>query len=162
MTVIFFIAILIIGYRLFSGRANTVSYRVIRIIDGDSVVIESKKNRFEARLVGIDAPEMPDQPYALEAKLFLSSMIKNKYVRIRHYAIDPHNRLVSEIYLRNQNINLLMMETGYAEVYNGEHPKQLKLSKYINAEKRAFQARKNIWSQGSDYISPVIWRRYHM
>ena len=91
--------------------------KVIRIIDGDTFEIE---NGDKVRMIGIDAPELKDNE-GLESKNHLKLLIENKYVSLikdeKNKNKDFFGRLLRYVYLEDSDINLKMIEDGYANVY---------------------------------------------
>ena len=103
---------------------------VIRVIDGDTFEIE---NGDKVRMIGIDAPELKDNE-GLESKNHLKLLIENKYVSLikdeKNKNKDFFGRLLRYVYLEDSDINLKMIEDGYANVYTKF--KFTKSKKYIN------------------------------
>lgn len=108
------------------------------------------------RLAGIDAPEMkyfgiPAQNKSREAKEYLAKLIHKKMVRVRVLSIDIYNRINAIVYVRNgyfiwDNVNLKMLESGLACVYDrsgavyGGHRHEFNL-----AEQKAKANRLGMW-----------------
>ena len=142
-------------------------FKVTRVYDGDTVKARGQNIEIKIRLVGIDTPEIskekrdPGQPYSQKAKKYLASLVSNKSVDIKGYGLDRYNRILGVIYLDNQNINLEMVRAGLAEVYRGKPPKGFDTVPYLEAEKRAREAKTGMWSLGDKYISPKDWRKVH-
>ncbi len=140
-------------------------FKVTRVYDGDTLKAHGHDIEIKVRLVGIDAPETskkkghPGQPYSQQAKKYLVGLILNKTVDIKGYGLDRYNRILGVIYLNNQNVNLEMIKTGLAEVYRGNPPKGFDTAPYLEAEKRAREAKKGIWGLGDKYVSPKDWRK---
>jgi len=107
--------------------------KVIRIIDGDTFEIE---NGDKVRMIGIDAPELKDNN-GLESKNHLKFLIENKYVSLikdeKNKNKDFFGRLLRYVYLNNYDVNLKMIEDGYANVYTKF--KFTKSKEYINLNK---------------------------
>ncbi len=82
------------------------------IIDGDTVVIQGGDR---VRLLGIDADEKDENCYQ-EAKEQLKQLILNKEVSLEKDQTDKdqYGRLLRWIFLYDQNINLKMVEDGFA------------------------------------------------
>ena len=103
---------------------------VIRVIDGDTFEIE---NGDKVRMIGIDAPELKDNE-GLESKNHLKLLIENKYVSLikdeKNKNKDFFGRLLRYVYLEDSDINLKMIEDGYANVYTKF--KFTKSKEYIN------------------------------
>ena len=107
--------------------------KVIRIIDGDTFEIE---NGDKVRMIGIDAPELKDNE-GLESKNHLKLLIENKYVSLmkdeKNKNKDFFGRLLRYVYLEDSDVNLKMIEDGYANVYTKF--KFTKSKEYINLNK---------------------------
>ena len=146
-------------------------YTVIGCNDGDTCRVHDDKNQEKkVRLVGIDAPEVAKkkgrhpgrkelhgQPLGLAAKEKLNTMLKGKQVQLHEFGTDIYKRELAEIYLERLNVNVKMVEDGFAEVYRGKPPQGLHLESYQRAEQQAKAAKRGIWSI-EDYESPKAFR----
>ena len=103
---------------------------VVRIIDGDSIVLKADLG-FEVwisksfRLNGIDTPEIKtkvenEKKHALIARDALSERILNKIVRLENVESEKYGRLLADVYLDNDNLNEWMIEKNYAVKYAGD------------------------------------------
>lgn len=88
---------------------------VERVIDGDTIVI---KNKTSVRLLGINSPEKGEIYYS-EAKEFLEMILLNKTVELRFGKdkYDKYNRRLAYIFYKHKNVNLEMVDEGYANFY---------------------------------------------
>ena len=133
--------------------AGTVSaadpVRVVRIIDGDSLVLSVSGQQRECRLIGIDAPEWAQSPWGERARNHLHALVDKAgsflelETDVEHF--DKHGRLL--IYLRDQSGNLInakMVEEGMALTFN-KRPNLRHAALFRTAESRARSARKGIW-----------------
>ena len=142
-------------------------FKVTRVYDGDTVKALGHDIEIKIRLVGIDTPEISKgkrgtgQPYSQQAKKYLASLVLNKTVDIKGYGLDRYNRILGVISHDGKNINLEMVKAGLAEVYRGKPPKGFDTAPYLEAEKRAREAKTGMWSLGDKYISPKDWRKMH-
>jgi len=142
-------------------------FKVTRVYDGDTVKAQGHDIEINIRLVGLDSPETskkkrdPGQPYSQQAKKYLAGLVLNKAVDIKGYGLDRYNRILGVISHDGKNINLEMVKTGLAEVYRGKPPKGFDSAPYLEAEKRAREAKTGMWSLGDKYISPKDWRKTH-
>jgi len=68
-----------------------------------------------------------------------------KHIRLDIIEIDQYKRLVGIIWIGNRNINLEMVQEGYAEAYL-EYLMEPYRAQFIRAEKDARSARRGIWS----------------
>ena len=130
------------------------SGRVIKVKDGDSIIVRSDGNYFEIRLHGIDAPEW-SQPYGKSARRKLGSQVLYKTVSVDNITIDKYNRLVSVIYAGDKNINLEMVQSGNAWWYRQYAGSDNELKQ---AEDCAKAKKLGLWSS-PNAIPPWEWRR---
>lgn len=99
------------------GPSCAVTGKVIKVTDGDTVkVLDAAKKTHIIRLAGIDAPER-GQPYGKAASKYLAKQINQKIVCITGSKRDRYRRLVGVIWYQNRDINLAMVEAGYAWHY---------------------------------------------
>jgi micrococcal nuclease len=159
----FVLAVLIVCVTSAGARAE--DFKVVRVVDGDTITILDHGEKVRVRLVGIDAPETsrskldPGQPYSQKSKKHLAGLVLNKAVAVKSYGRGRYGRIIGEVFLGNVNVNLEIVEAGLAEVYQGRPPKGLDTGKYRRAEEAAKRGGRNIWSLGSKYVSPKEWRR---
>jgi micrococcal nuclease len=149
---------------------RTVTGTVTKVSDGDTIQVTTpERTKLRVRLYGIDAPETPKinqrtgrvnkpgQPYGKESWKALEGKIMGKQVQLEISDIDKYKRMVGIIWIGNRNINLEMVQEGYAEAYL-EHLKEPYRSQFIRAEKEARSARRGIWSL-SGYERPSDFRK---
>lgn len=91
--------------------------KAIRIIDGDTFVIESGD---KVRLIGINAPEITDI-MGIEAKQHLIELITGKYLFLKADHLsnerDRYSRLLKYVLIDSIDINEMMLKDGYAVAY---------------------------------------------
>ena len=97
--------------------------------DGDTcTTIEGEK----IRLACIDTPELKgkkaDPIAAKEARDFLNNLVSNTKVNIRRITTDRYGRTVAELYSGNINIQKLLVDKGYGQIYK-KYSNQCKWSK---------------------------------
>ncbi len=141
-------------------------FKVIKVFDGDTIQAKGNGLTFKIRLVGIDAPEkgrkgQAGQPFAQQSKQTLERLVGGRSVRIKQYGTGGYNRILAELFVNTQNINLTLVEKGLAEVYRGKPAYGLNKERYKRVEKRAKARRVGIWSLGRRYKSPRQWRKEH-
>lgn len=111
--------ILFIIYIIFPvlSFAKTISGQVIKVSDGDTIVIQTKQfKKIKIRLAEIDTPEMA-QPYGPIAQKALSKLVLSKTVMIHYKNKDRYKRIVGRVYLNTQDICAEMVGNGHAWVY---------------------------------------------
>ena len=117
--VMLILLLLVLNYDWLDNALNNFlnSYEpafVDRVIDGDTI----ESNKTSIRLLGINSPERREFYYD-EARDFLESMIFNQTVYLKYgkEKYDKYNRILAYIFLNNTNINIKMVENGYANYY---------------------------------------------
>ena len=86
--------------------SQDTSYRVLKVIDGDTVRIQYKNESTRVRLIGVDTPEMatPDKPaerFEKEASSFTHYLLTGESVYLRFDAKnkrDKYGRLLAYVY----------------------------------------------------------------
>ena len=128
----------------------------IKIIDGDTIVLNSEKIRF----YGIDTPEIKQtctdnngQPYScgIKATLELKKIIGSRKVSCIKKTKDRYKRSISICYVDGNDISSLMVKKGWALAYR-KYSK-----KYVKEEVIAKSNKAGMWS--GDFIAPWKWRR---
>ncbi len=123
--------------------------KVIRIIDGDTIVLETGQR---VRYIGINTPELSDKrpqvkQLAYEAKQFNSQLVYKKLVRLEKDVseTDKYGRLLRYVYLPDGTfVNLKLVEEGYA--FATPYPPDVKYQKlFKTAETQARIHKKGIW-----------------
>ena len=105
---------------------------VVKVVDGDTIdiIIDlgfdlSKKER--VRLAGIDAPEsrtrdLEEKKMGLETKDFLTRRLedgKTSGLRVKTEKDGKYGRMLGWIYCGETNLNIEMVDRGYAWYYDG-------------------------------------------
>ena len=159
--------ILIITFFLSQTLNGTEIYGVPKIIDGDTVHINSKKIRLE----GIDAPEIKQQckkpslkisaiiglqinknySCGVIAKIKLIDKINNSKIKCISSSKDRYNRFLATCYKNRINLNKWMVRNGYAVAYK-------RYSKdYVRDEEYAKKNKLGLWE--GTFIMPEKWRK---
>ena len=105
---------------------------IVKVVDGDTIdiIIDlgfdlSKKER--VRLAGIDAPEsrtrdLEEKKMGLETKDFLTRRLedgKTSGLRVKTEKDGKYGRMLGWIYCGETNLNIEMVDRGYAWYYDG-------------------------------------------
>lgn len=136
------------------SAANTISGKVTKVSDGDTVWITDAANeKHKIRLARIDAPEK-SQPWGAESATVLRGWVFGKDVRVEYAKRDKYGRILGTIFCGTNEVNLAMVQTGNAWHYNRFD----RTTAYSAAESAAKVARLGLWSQ-PDPINPFAWRK---
>ena len=130
--------------------------KVLRVIDGDTIVVSLLGKKNVVRLIGINAPESVHptkklQCYGKESSDKLNSILLNKYVLMMSDPVvgnyDKYNRLLRYVYLLNgKSINKIMINLGYSYEYTYKKQKYKFRKLFIASEKRARKRKLGLWS----------------
>lgn len=142
--------------------------RVIRIIDGDTVTVETQWRRMTIRLDSIDCPE-DGQHWGDTASYGLIKMIGGRTVRLEEHGLDSHGRTLATIYVRHANghewvnVNERMVTLGHAWVMRRfyDHLPRDRQEKLNRLEDWAKSKRVGLW-RTQDPVPPWHWRRRKM
>ena len=146
--------VLIINTLAFSKVLNASSS--LKIIDGDTIILNSEKIRF----YGIDTPEIKQtctdnygHTYScgIRAKLELEKIIGSRKISCIKKTKDRYKRSISICYVDENDINSLMVKSGWALAYR-KYSK-----KYVKDEAIAKLNDAGMWS--GKFIAPWKWRR---
>lgn len=142
------------------------NYRAIRIFDGDSFLATDGVMEFSVRIAGIDAPEggrpahgIKGQPFADEARDFLSRKILDRMVRIQGYGTDAYHRQLAEVFIGGRNVGLDLVRNGLAEAYRGKPADGVNIRLYREEENAARRSGLGVWCQDRRYVSPRDYRK---
>jgi micrococcal nuclease len=104
-------------------RAVDQEYRVVQVLDGDTIVVQRGNTRDTIRLLGVDTPEThhprkPVQCYGPEAAAYTASRLFGQVVRLeddveRH---DVYGRRLAYVYLHGMNFERELLQQGYARL----------------------------------------------
>lgn len=138
-------------------------YRVVRVTDGDTIVIDRDGEELPVRLIGIDSPEV-DTPYTKaecygkESSDAARQTMGGREVRIEtdpsQDTYDAYGRLLAYVYVpasvRQEGImvNEYLLREGFARQYTF-NTRYAHSAAFHEAEASAKAARKGLWAIGS-------------
>jgi micrococcal nuclease len=143
-----------------AALAQNTSSQVVSVGDGDTLRVAISGKTEIIRMACIDAPETKQAPYGKAASLRLKQLLpKGQAVQIRTIERDRYGRMVAEVFLGNQSINLQMVKDGQAVVYS-KYLDSCAATKdqYIKAEAEAKRKRLGFWNQDNP-VMPWDFRR---
>jgi endonuclease YncB( thermonuclease family) len=132
---------------------TTDSATVLRIADGDSLLVQQGSRQIQVRLACIDAPELQQAPWGAMARSYLETRLPpGRQVQLRPVDRDRYGRTVAEV-ISEINIGLAMVEDGQAFVER-RHLNGCDALEYLEAEARAARHRYGIWQQPGGISRP--------
>ena len=130
-----------------------ITGKVVDVSDGDTLTIKYKKIKVKVRLQNIDAPEH-GQPYGDAARDILKALVWHQKVTIRGgEKLDQYNRALGIVEMDGLNVNAMMVEMGWAWVYEQYNTDAALKSLEIKARNE----RRGLW-QDSYPTAPWAWR----
>lgn len=130
-------------------------YRVIKIIDGDTITVDIEGTTTTLRLIGINTPETADprkpvECYGIEASNRAKELLTGKNVRLESDPSqedrDKYERLLRYVYLKDGTFyNEQMIKDGYAYEYTYDTPYQYQ-SQFKAAEDYARTNKLGLWA----------------
>ena len=149
---------LLMSFGAFAQKVNVkenIYYCVVKVRDGDTVVLLVDNQELPVRLSHIDTPEKK-QAFGTKAKQFTSNLCFGKRVRISgKQKYDRYNRLLAEIINENGiNINKELVKNGLAWHYK----RYSNSVEYSRLENEARRKRINIWSD-REPLAPWDYRK---
>lgn len=146
------------------NRSEAGTFRVVRVIDGDTVDVSKFNRRVRIRLDSIDCPE-DGQPWGETAKAGLIKLIGGKSVRLEEHGRDPYGRTIATLYVRSEegsdwlNVNERMVILGHAWVMRRfySHLPRERQTALNRMEAWAKSKKVGLWKT-SNPIPPWEWR----
>ena len=148
MTKRFLIAVFLILFIVHPTLADTLTGRVVRVVDGDTIyILDGSKTQHKIRLQGIDAPERK-QPYGKRSRENLAGYVAGQTVVIEYDKYDPYGRVLGTVVLGAEDINLKQVEDGFAWHYKKYQQEQTPEGRrrYTEAENNARDAQRGLIS----------------
>lgn len=128
-------------------------YRVIRIVDGDTVVISYEGVNTTVRLIGVDTPEIrgannAEEEYGKKASMFIQNLLQGESVYLRFDAqntTDIYGRMLAYLYREPDGlfVNLEIVRQGYGVAYTRFQFEHIDLFRHYG--ERARLAKKGLW-----------------
>jgi len=132
-----------------------VSYSVVRVIDGDTIVLNVDGVHETVRLIGINTPETKDprrpvECFGAEASAYAQQLLAGQQVILSsddsQGTRDKYNRLLGYIHLRDGRFfNLEMIRQGFAYEYTYRTPYEFQ-QEFKAAQKHAQENQLGLWS----------------
>ena len=128
--------------------------RVLRVVDGDTVVVACDGRPVTVRLIGVDTPETvhprkPVERFGREASAFLKALIEGKTVRLEYEPgpsrLDKYGRTLAYLYLDPGGlcVNREIIARGFGHAYT-RFPFMF-LDDFRAAERNAREGQLGLW-----------------
>ena len=134
---------------------NTSFADSLRVVDGDTIVLNGEKIRFS----GIDTPELKqtcmkdnEKVFCGEtAKILLIKKIGNKTPECISEGKDAYKRTLAECFVNGESLSVFLVRSGYAFAYRKYS------DKFIKDEEFAKENKLGMWAMTFQY--PWVFRK---
>ena len=135
--------------------ATTITAKVVRVLDGDTIEVLHNQHPERIRLSGIDCPEK-GQAFGKKAKQAASELAFGKEVTVQTYGHDKYTRTIGDVILPDgMNLNQELVKQGWCWWYRKYAPGDTVLE---GLETEAMEARKGLWVDPQP-VPPWEWRK---
>lgn len=132
------------------------AYRVIRVIDGDTVDIEYKGSRERIRMLNVDTPESVHPNKEKNTRMgHKASEFTKKHLTGQQISLEfesrrrgKYGRLLAYVILDGKNFNLELVKNGWSPYYTKYGQSQTYHASFRSAEMMARNQGLNIWAEG--------------
>ena len=97
---------------------------VLRVIDGDTLVVDLSGHPITVRMIGVNTPETvhpfrPVEYFGRQASNYLKNLLTNKIVTLNfeEKKIDKYSRLLAYVYLEDNFVNAELVRQGFGYAY---------------------------------------------
>lgn len=130
-------------------------YKVVKVIDGDTIQVKINGKTETLRLIGINSPEIADtrkpvQCFGVKASNKAKKILTDRSVFLEKDMTqdnqDKYGRLLRYVFLEDEtNFNQLMISEGYAYEYTYSIPYKYQ-AEFMQAEEEARENKKGLWA----------------
>ncbi|HEU4915345.1 MAG TPA: thermonuclease family protein [Acidimicrobiia bacterium] len=117
---------------------------VIRVNDGDSLVVETRSGEVEVRLMGINAPESYEC-YGQESERRLVELVEGEQVGLEEVGRDQFGRTLAYLWLGDRLVNLEQVAGGLAIATTPEVG-DVRGETLLESEDQAYESGLGMWS----------------
>lgn len=161
---LFILIVLCFSY-LFSIRNNFSEYEVLKVVDGDTVILNDDSNT-HLRFIGINSPEIltsesPGEPFSSSAKKLNEKLLQGKKIKLEFdkEKYDHYGRMLAYVFAEQVFVNEQLVRNGLA-VSLRIKPNTKYIDRIIKAEEEAKKQRRGIWSDNKKFTYPKENREF--
>lgn len=155
IVIVITVVILVILYRDSNYLKGNIQF--LECVDGDTAWFLINEKKVKVRFLGIDAPEIAHSSdeegdyYGEEAKNFTCSMLSSAHnIRLLNDpnsdSHDKYDRMLAWVFVDDVNLNLLLVEKGYAQVKYIYHD-YLYVDDLCMRQSHAYKEKLGIWEK---------------
>jgi endonuclease YncB( thermonuclease family) len=125
---------------------------VVRIVDGDSLIVLAQRQQIRVRLKEIDAPELK-QPFGKRSRQSLAQICDKKSARVTWNEKDRNGRTLGRVWCGGIDANAEQVRRGMAWVFD----RYVKDRSLYSLQDAARSARRGLWADAAP-VPPWEWR----
>ena len=136
-------------------KPDPAAARVVRVVDGDTIVVLLDGKQTTVRLLGVDTPETvapgrPVEGFGKQATAFLRSQVEGRSVHLRYEPaarrLDRYGRTLAYVYTipEGKLVNLAIVAGGYGHAYTAQP--YSRIEEFRKAEREAREAGRGLWA----------------
>lgn len=138
---------------VFQALANGITAKVVSVIDGNTIEIESPENGIQrVVLFGIDCPEL-DQEFGAEARMFLEKMVLRRKVTVHFQGKDRIGNHLGVVMNGDEDVRIDLLKGGFAWMEEKSNATDL-----MGYAQWARQKGRGLWKNPSP-TPPWVYRR---
>ncbi len=130
------------------------THRVVRVVDGDTIIVDYEGRPERVRYIGIDTPETVDprrpvEVYGKEAAAANRRMVEGRRVRLEFDVErrDRYGRLLAYVWVGDTLVNDWLVRNGYAQV--ATYPPNVRyVDRFLDSQRAAREAGRGLWGTG--------------
>lgn len=128
-------------------------YEVVRVVDGDTIIVKMDGKDERVRFIGVDTPESVHPDPALNSKMgkmasdFTKDLLDGQRVGLELdvQERDRYGRVLAYVYLDDEMVQKTLLSSGYAQV--ATFPPNVKyVDDFLALEARAREAKLGFWA----------------
>jgi micrococcal nuclease len=128
---------------------------LVRVIDGDTIIVTIQGAELHMRLAGVDAPES-DQPFGDVAGKELASLVGEQPCVMVYEEGDTYGRLIVHLWIGDTYVNAEMVRRGMAWFDSASAPNDL----LVADEEEAREGKVGLWALPvEERVAPWVWRK---
>ncbi len=129
-------------------------YKVVRVVDGDTFVVDFNGKEEKVRLIGVDTPESVHADSSKNTKEgilvsdYTKSKLNGKTVKLEFDVSerDKYGRLLAYVYIDGEMYNKHLLEIGYAKI--ATYPPNVKyVEEFKKIQKEARENKVGLWNE---------------
>lgn len=100
-----------------SAGSGSMTATCVKVLDGDTLIIECDRGRQTVELVGIDAPEL-DQAWGKQVRSFVRDIVRGQELEVELVRTDG-DATVARVLVAGRDLSEMLVGTGLAWVVDG-------------------------------------------